>query len=222
MYDIRFKTPSSFILAGPSQSGKTTFTLNLLRCPDLFQDPRCFSNIIFYYHHWQDSYNTFHSENVVKKWINKMPSADDITDETAGFKEGGSIIVIDDYAQQINKNTVEIFTEKCHHTNSVIILLTQNIFDKNPVFRTISLQSNYVFLFKNPRDSSQINSFAKQFAPGNPAWVIEAYKDATKNGYSYLLFDNCQTTPDNLRVRSHILPHESPMRVYMPKNCSSI
>ncbi|HEY6437727.1 MAG TPA: hypothetical protein VIY47_14140 [Ignavibacteriaceae bacterium] len=218
MFDLRFNNPSSFILAGPSQSGKTTFTLNLLRCSELFQDPRCFLNIIFYYHHWQSSYDALKSENIVKKWVEKMPTTDDITDETFAYKDGGSIILIDDYAQQINKNTVELFTEKCHHSNAVIILLTQNIFDKNPVFRTISLQSNYVLLFKNPRDSSQINSFAKQFSPGNPAWVIEAFKEATRNPYSYLLFDNCQTTPDKIRVRSNVLPHEFPMRVYMPKS----
>ena len=221
MFDVRFRNPSSFLLAGASQSGKTTFTLNLLRHIDhLFEKPECKNNVIYFYHQWQPSFDIFSKENIVKEWVNKLPSTDDIVEKTMGFVETGSIIVIDDFAQQLTKDTIDIFSRQCHHTNSVIILLVQNIFCKNPVFREISLNANYVVLFKNPRDASQISCFAKQITPGDSKWLIDAFEDATKQPHSYMLFDCHQDTPKNMRQRSHVLPHESPMRVYIPKACA--
>lgn len=218
-FDVRFENPSTFILAGASQCGKTTFVLNLLRnTQSLFRQPSCAQNIIYYYNQWQDALQRFQGENIVKDWIGKLPTTDDVTEKTLLFRDSGSIIVIDDFAQQLNKDTIDLFSRISHHTNSVIILMTQNLFSKNPAFRDISLNGTYILLFKNPRDSSQISCFAKQVAPGNTKYVIEAYREATKRPYSYLLFDNHQTTPEILRIRSNILPHEFPIQTYFPKN----
>ncbi len=219
MFDARFKNPSTFLLGGSSQSGKTTFTLNLLRSIDhVFESPSCKQNILYYYNQWQSAFDAFQQENIVREWVNKLPTTEDVREKTLLYKDkGGSVIVIDDFAQKLNKDIVDIFSILSHHTNSVVILLTQNIFSKNPVFRDISLNSTYVILFKNPRDSSQIVSFAKQFAPGKNGYIVEAYKEATKSPYSYLLFDHHQATPDILRVRSNILQSEWPLKIYMPK-----
>jgi hypothetical protein len=222
-YDLRFRNPSSFLLGGVSQSGKTSFTLNMLRNIDyLFQDPRCKQNIIYFYNQWQHLYENFKRENIVKEWINKLPTEDDVKEKTLFYRDrGGSVIVIDDFAQEVNKDIANIFAVLCHHTNSVVILLTQNIFSKNKVFRDISLNSNIVVLFKNPRDKSSIVNFARQFSPGNNTYIVEAYKDATNKAYSYLLFDLSQSTPDNIRIRSNILPGELPMCVYTKKSTSA-
>jgi Poxvirus A32 protein len=222
MFDLRFRNPSTFILAGPSQSGKTTFALNLLRCIDeVFRQPECKNNIIYFYNHWQHGFESIKTEHIVKEWMNKMPSTEDVLEKTLMNKDiGGSIILIDDFQQQLSRDSIELFTRVSHHTNSVILLLMQNIFCKNPVFREMSLNSTYNILFKNPREAAQISHYARQFAPGNTEYIVEAFKDATKQPYSYLLFDNHQLTPDILRVRSNVLPHEFPMRIYTPKNCA--
>ena len=219
MYDLRFHNPSTFILAGPSQCGKTTFTFNLLRnVAYLFQDSRCGQNVIYYYNQWQNGFNVFAKEKVVTEWINKLPTSDDITDKTMPFtNNGGSIVIIDDFAQQLTKDTIDIFSRLSHHTNSVVILLTQNIFSKNPFFRDISLNSTYIVLFKNPRDASQIATFAKQFAPGDNKYVTEAFVAVTKKPYSYMLYDYHQATPELLRMRTNIFPHETPMMIYFSK-----
>jgi len=218
-FDLRFKNPSSFVLAGVTQSGKTSLTLNILRNIDyLFEKPECKQNILFYYHQWQPLYERFKQENIVSEWINALPTEEDVIEKTLVYKDrGGSVIVIDDFAQELNKDIVNIFSILTHHTNSVVFLLTQNLFSKNRAFRDISLNSNYIILFKNPRDQSCIVHFARQFSPGNNAYILEAYKDATKNAYSYLLFDLHQSTDDDLRVRSNVLPSEFPMCVYKPK-----
>jgi len=216
-FDLRLKNPSSFILAGSSQCGKTTFTLKLLKnIPKMFQDPRCQQNVLYFYKEWQDSYEKFKDENIVSEWINRLPTVEDVKEKTHHYKEnGGSVIVIDDFAQQLNKDIASIFTVLCHHTKSVVILLTQNLFSKNPVFRDISLNATYVVLFKNPRDASQISIYAKQFAPGKNKYVVEAFECATEEPYSYVLFDHHQSSSSLIRMRTNIFPDEAPIRVYV-------
>ena len=220
MYDVRFKNPSSFLLAGASQSGKTTFTFNLLRNIHLlFEKPECRQHVIYFYNQEQDGFELFAKEEIVHAWVNALPSLAEIESRTARFKStGGCVVVIDDFADEVNKETLTMFTQKCHHNNFVLILLSQNIFCQNPWFRPISLNSTYVVMFKNPRDASQISCFAKQFAPGGVSWVVNAFRDATRRPHSYLLFDSHQQTPDVLRIRSNIMPHELPVRVYMEKS----
>jgi hypothetical protein len=217
--DLRFKSPCSFLLGGVSQSGKTTFALNVLKNIDvLFKNPQCKQNVLFFYNQWQDAYDIFRNSNIVKQWINRLPTTDDITEKTMMYKDkGGSVLIIDDFAEKLDSAIVHLFSVLCHHTNSVVFVLTQNIFSKNRAFRDISLNSTYVVLFKNPRDSSQISNFARQFAPGNTKGLVKAFRKATRYPYSYMLFDFNQTTPTELRVRSRILPHEAPMVVWVEK-----
>jgi hypothetical protein len=84
------------------------------------------------------------------------------------------------------------------------MVLTQNIFNKGKHSRTISLNSHYLVLFKNPRDATQISFLARQMYPKNSKFLEEAYFDATKDPYEYLLIDLKQTTPNEYRVQSNI------------------
>jgi hypothetical protein len=131
-----------------------------------------------------------------------------------GYQQSGSVVVIDDFAEDFDKETVIIMNTMVHHRNCVVILLAQNIFCQNRVFREISLSCTYIVVFKNPRDGSQINKFAQQIAPGVSDWVVAAYHAATRYPHSYLMFDSHQTTHDIIRVRSHVLPNELPMCVW--------
>lgn len=217
--DIRFKHPSTFLLAGPSQCGKSSFVFNLLRKIDLlFSEPRCAQNIIYYYKEWQEGFELFQNENIVKEWINGIPTVDDFKSRVEAYKHiGGSCVIIDDFGQSITKDILLLFTVLAHHTNTNVVLLTQNIFSKNPLFRELSLNANIIVIFKNPRDSSQISYIARQFAPTNPKYIINAYREATKKAYSYILFDLSQTCPEELRVRSGLFDVNSPITVWVPK-----
>ena len=49
MTDFRLENPSTFLISGPSQSGKTTFVVKLiLNGSNLFKSPRCLQNILFF------------------------------------------------------------------------------------------------------------------------------------------------------------------------------
>jgi len=215
-YDVRFKTPFTCLLAGPSQSGKTTAAFNILRDrKDLFDKPT--NQIFYFYQHWQPHFAIFEKEGLVTEWLNELPSIQMLTEKTEPFKFGeGSIVVIDDFMGELNKDISSLFTFLCHSNRVSVFLMTQNVFAKNPVFRTISLNSQYIFMFKNSRDSSQITNYARQFAPGNTEWVVDAFRDCTRGAFSYLLFDHHQTQQEEVRVRSHIFVQQWPIRVWGP------
>ena len=63
-------------------------------------------------------------------------------------------------------------------------------------------------LFKNPRDKAQVSFLARQVFPHKSNILQQAYNDATRKAHSYLLLDFQQTTPENRRLKSKIIPGE--------------
>lgn len=216
MYDLRLHCPSTCLISGPSQSGKTVFVCKLLEeAEKLLENPACLQNVLFYYGHWQPIYDKLAKKGV--HFFNHSPTKEEIKSLTEPFADsGGSLVIIDDFMQQIDADISYMFTVLSHHCNITLFLLSQNLFPKNPHFRDISLNATYILVFKNPRDSSQISAFARQFRPGNHKFIVQAYKDATMVPYSYIFFDNHQTTPDLIRVRSNIFADASPVKVWVP------
>ena len=56
----------------------------------------------------------------------------------------------------------ELFTKYCHHRNMTAIMVSQNVFQKGPNARTISLNTHIHVLFANKRDEAQISVLAHQ------------------------------------------------------------
>ena len=217
MSDLRFKFPFAWLVAGGSGCGKTTQVLNFLKEHKRMTDNPYCGNIIYFYNQWQPAFDDAKSCNITQL-IQGLPSLQDVKEYTESHQQNGSIVVIDDFAHEVNNDIVQLFTVYRHHGNCSVILLSQNLFDQNKNFRPISLNSQYISVFKNPRDKAQIHSFAKQFCPTNPNYIVKSFEAATKAPYTYMFFDNHQTTPDHLRVRSRIFPHQQPMRVWLQKN----
>ena len=67
-----------------------------------------------------------------------------------------------------SRQTSAWFMRKSHHYDVSIIHLVKNIWDKDPNDRTISLNANFIILFKNPSHMSQISHLDKQvYLSGN-------------------------------------------------------
>jgi hypothetical protein len=128
-------------------------------------------------------------------------------------EEGPTLVIIDDLMSECDKEVTKLFTKGSHHRNLSIFFLMQNMFYQSKDIRTMSLNSQYMILFKNPRDTQQIGVLARQMY-GRDAGVLEdAFLLATSRPHGYLLIDSKQSTPDHLRLRSQILPGEA-LEVY--------
>jgi hypothetical protein len=121
-----------------------------------------------------------------------------------------TLLVLDDLMQEATEDRTisNLFTKGSHHKNMSVIMLVQNLFHQGKFMWTISLNTHYMVLFKNPRDAGQIRHLAAQLFPGDTKFLGCAYKQATSRSHGYLLLDFTQDTPDHLRVMSDILPGE--------------
>jgi hypothetical protein len=129
-----------------------------------------------------------------------------------------TLLIIDDLMSEAGSNDTvcNIFTKFSHHRNISVIFLTQNLFYKNKYSRTMSLNAQYIVIFKNPRDTLQITTLARQMHPGNGKFLVEAFRDATQRSYGYLLIDLKPETDEKIRIRTNIFPDEI-QHVYIPK-----
>jgi energy-coupling factor transporter ATP-binding protein EcfA2 len=224
MCNVSLKHPFRALIVGPSGSGKTNLTKSILQGMESLISPYNSPNSVYYFYNtWQPLYQEMKDENLVTSFIKGSPDSDEFkTLANKDLKRGGSLFIIDDSINISNPHLIEIFTTLSHHCDASVIFISQNLFVQNSEFRTISLNCQYFFIMKSPRDMHQINAFAKQMFPGENNFIIEAYKHATDEPYSYLLFDAHQETPQFLRVRARIFSREQPMIVYFNKNNNKI
>ena len=61
-----------------------------------------------------------------------------------------------------NATISKLFTRGRSHLGCSLVLMLQNIFPKGTQSRTISINTQYQVLFRNPRDSLQISILARQ------------------------------------------------------------
>jgi hypothetical protein len=208
--NVSIKSPAPTVIAGPTGSGKTVLMRRLIdRRREVCDVPP--EEVIYCYGAWQPAFEnmenvTFHEGLIDFK--TQLPSdgkhrwliIDDLMSESSG-----------------NEEVEELFTKHSHHKNVSVFLMVQNFFHKG--FRTVTLNAHYLFLFKNPRDASQIGFLARQLFPNNPKFLIESYKDATSEPHSYLTLDLKQSTADEFRVLGNFLAADPalPIVVYTPK-----
>ena len=121
-----------------------------------------------------------------------------------------NLIVFDDQMIDASKDKriVNLFTRGSHHRNLSVIYIVQNLFHQGKGSRSISLNSHYLVLFKNPRDKLQILTMAKQMYPRQTDFILKQLEEAVKRPFGYLLIDLKTTTQDNCRVRTNVLPSE--------------
>ena len=120
-----------------------------------------------------------------------------------------SLVIVDDLMSQCsqNQNMSDLFTKGSHHRGVSVMYLTQNLFPLGRQSQTISLNSHYMIVLKNSRDSLGISTLSRQMYPQSTI-LLQSFQDATKRPYGYLLLDLHQLTPENMQLRTNILPGE--------------
>lgn len=217
--DARFQTGATHLIAGSPGSGKTYSVMEILRnVKDMFVDGEKIKNVVFYYASWQEMYDRLDETGVVTEWVPRMPTNDEFVQAVAPYRTGGgSIVVIDDFMSEISKELVDIVTVSARHNNASTFILFQSLFPTDREARQISLSVKYIWVFKNPRENSQFGHLVRQITPRDYKWMVDAFQEATRDAYTYVLLDLTQTTPDHLRIRSAVLPSQAPMKVWMRK-----
>lgn len=191
-----------------------------------------FERVLFYYAEWQDAYRQLQFGFTSKEEKEKKNIGRKMEKNIIEFREGlprpedyshdplvPKLVIIDDLMRESSSGEVivDLFTKGSHHKNLSVVLISQNLFHQGRGQRDISLNANYIVVFKNPRDRAQIRHLARQVYPNDPKFLEEAYHDATSHPHGYLLLDLKQSTPDEFRFRTCIFPNDSAHYVYIPR-----
>ena len=196
----RLPWPFRLLVAGSSGSGKTTLVTKVLAnaCESMSRVP---SRVILHYSHMQEAYRKL--ERIAPCPVTLIQGGPDSDLKT----ESGTLLLIDDLQASHAEDVAAWFTRKSHHMDTAVIYLVQNLFDKTPHNRTISLNSTHIVLFRNPRDASQVTHLDKQVFPGLGGLLSEVYRMATDSSpHSYIVLDFNQATPSPFRLRNTLLP----------------
>ena len=209
MFDIRLKENFKLFVSGPSRCGKTFFISELLENIDTFaKDPP--ETVLYIYKIWQTKFDEMKS--VVDGFIEDN---ENVVHQLKELALGQRVFVIFD--DLINsKSLVDIatlFTVDGRHMNMSMAFLTQRMFVNNEHFRQISQNCDYFCVFKNPRNSSEIRTLAQQLTPGSLD-LVEIYKEATKNPFSYLLINLTQECDPSVKYLSHVFDENHSLKAY--------
>jgi len=217
-FDVRFKTPFNMMVVGPSSSGKTTWVKNLLKLKtQLLSNPP--AKTFLFFNMPQAIYGEMKDEGLIDEIYDNrtsFPTYDTLQAMVHPYKDaGGSLLIFDDMLTNLNVDFERVFLNMSHHENASVVLMSQNMFYKDKVYRTMSLNTHYIILMKNDRDKQQVSILAKQVCPSNSDFVVSSYSKATRHPWSYLVCDFRSDSPPTIRFRSKIFPHELPMSVYL-------
>ena len=217
---FRFQHPFTSMIAGMTGSGKTAWVRSLLQqASETIHPPP--ERIVWCYSQWQPAYTEMLVAMPHIEFVKGIPKA--LEQDSYFNVNTRNLIVFDDQVIDASKDKriVNLFTRGSHHRNLSVIYIVQNLFHHGKGSRSISLNSHYLVLFKNPRDKLQVLTLAKQMYPGQTDFFLNQYEEAVKRPFGYLLIDLKTTTQDNCRLRTNVLPSEERFdNVAVPDNIS--
>ena len=193
MTALLWKHPFTAIVSGPTGCGKSNFVTKFIKYSHAVISPAP-KKILWCYGVYQDLFDTLQGV----EFHDGVPDGETL--------QSGTLLILDDLMHEADDRVEKIFTKYSHHRHVSIMLLTQNLFFKKT--RTIGLNAHYMILFKNPRDATQIAYLARQMFPSKSKFMIEAFKEATSQPYSYFVIDLKPDTEERMRLRSGIFPDE--------------
>lgn len=177
-----FQTPTTILLAGCSQAGKSSFVKRLLDHRDvMFSTPP--ESVIYFYGVHQPLFEKMSDV----QFHNGLPE----NFEKFAKPPEPRLFILDDLILDSvsNKNVGNLVSRGVHHLNCSLLIISQNLYQQGKVARLISLNTHYLILFRSMRDGQTIVNLGKQLYPGRGNLLVESYREAMKEKYSYLLID---------------------------------
>ena len=205
---LKLRHPFTMMVAACTGGGKTWFVKDLLENREQWISPAP-QQIIWIYGQWQPLYAEMQRIIPGMEFVKGIPA--DIEDEQFLNPAIRNLIVIDDLMSEASndKRICDLFTKGSHHRNLSVICLVQNLYYQGKESRTMSLNSQYLVVFNNPRDQQQITVLARQMYPGQSEKFLNTYRMATSKPFDYLLIDLKPDTPNDKRLWPNVFEQTS-------------
>jgi len=202
---MTFISPFTAIIAGGTGTGKTKWLINFIDKLDNFTEPK---SILYCYSEINKDIMSLKSKGI--EVYNGVPTKEEILQKPKNL-----LLILDDLVDEIDPKFLDVlYTRGSYHWNVSVILVTQNLFDKN--IKTARINSHVLILLKNPQGLLQIRTLGQHLFPGKLQYFMEAYNDAVeKKNYGYLVINMHPNVEDNYRLSTNIFPDEN-TTLYLP------
>ena len=196
---ITIPLPCRMLIAGSSGCGKSTFVADLMKHREKVFDKKI--EKIIYCAKFKTSIPSSLKDDSIMTFHEGCPTEEMLENV------GGKIVffIIDDLLESCFSSTIisQLFTQGRNRGISTC-LLSQNLFPQYARARNISLNSNYLVVFRNHRDSSSINNLSRQVQPLNSKAFSDMFINSVEKPYSYLFLDFSPNTPQAFRFSQDI------------------
>ena len=212
--ELKFQTPCSICVSGPSQSGKSQWIVKLVKYRStLFSGP--FHEILYCVPenlslNPNPIFEQIKSFYPMAKLIYGLP---DITKLNLNFDNAPKLLIIDDLMTEFlaSFQMVKLLTVEVHHCNITTIFTLHNLFAPSKFGRTITRNLNYKVLFFNRLDIKEIRNVSLQVS-NHPNFLTESFDflhQEYPNEPAYIVIDgHIKSKLKKLFVRSQIFPEE--------------
>ena len=218
MHDIRFKENFKIFVCGPSRCGKTVFIKDLLQnIPSITKQN--ISKVIYVYKVWQQIFEDMKLQGLVHFFLREE---ENIVEKIKKLSFGEySLVIFDDLINSKNLEEISnLFVVDGRHSNYSMIFTSQRMFVNNEYFRQISNNCDYIVVFKNPRNYSEIRTLAQQLTPMSLD-LLEIYTKATKDPFTYLFINLTQECNEDVKFLSHLFDYDHYVKTYVKKKITN-
>ena len=200
-FDTRFQGPFTMQVVGGTSGGKSYFLAKVIRQRDTMITPKV-DKVIYCYSEYQKMFEEMPDVEFVRGFSEEVVKRENLV--------GHTWIVIDDLIDEVDDKLLRSCVVKLSHHRAFSLTIVQNhLYYKGlQSMHEISQNTHYLILFKSARDASSITTLARQMFGQKYKLLTDAYEDSTKNRFGYLVIDSKPTTPDIIRLRTHIFPGE--------------
>ena len=204
--DIKMRIPCGVMVAGATQSGKTTFLLKLIKYAKHMFTPPPQSIMYAYGPDNKDIIEFMKAGCVIHKGLPTTKTIDELPKP--------ALIILDDLMVDAKGAYLQdLYTRQVHHKDLALFFVTQYLFE--PRGRIARNNSQYLFFMRAPTDQLSIRNIGSQWFPYNSKYFKSAYAQATANPYDYLMADMHPASDERLRLRSKVFPGEQ-TEFYLP------
>jgi hypothetical protein len=194
------------ILAVPTGYGKTLWIKKFLQYHNELMEPAP-KKILYGYGELNDTIMDLKKQGI--ETFNGIPDLEKIKKE-----EKPLLLILDDLMLDMKSEFLDLlFTRGSHNWNTSVIFVTQSIFGKN--IKTARANAHILVIMRSPSAQLQARTIGQQLFPRRLNYFMDAWTDATKEPFSYIVINMHPSAPEYLRLSTDIFPGEV-QKIYLP------